>query len=220
MNFSQAQNWVRNHSRFIVHDVLTIERIQPAPPERVCTPTLAGTNDGVSTMKLLRKEGLLGPGGYWSKLLPETVTYERKIVEKSNKLYHLVESRFKKAGRAIVKIETVQNHRVWQSYLEAKATYPDRKEVYRFHGTPFMNVDGICKSGFLVSKDVSGGGTKIWSAPEDNPAYSVGYSQKGVAPDGTLYMFLAKVLADSTTTNQWTVTAGAFMYPEFLIVFK
>jgi len=172
------------------------------------------------TMKLLRKEGLLGPGGYWNRLLPETVPFERKVIEKGNKLYHLVESRFNKAGRTILRIETVQNHKVWQSYLEAKLAYPGRKEVYRFHGTPYMNVDGICKSGFLVSKDVSGGGTKIWSAPEDNPAYSVGYSAKGAGPDGTLYMFLAKVWADQTTTNQWTVNAGNFMYPEFLIVFK
>jgi len=176
--------------------------------------------DEEETMKLLRKEGLLGPGGYWQRILPQGVPFERKAIEKGNNLYHLVESRFKKAGRAIVKIETVQNDKVWGNYLESKMKNPGRKEVYRFHGTPYANVDGICSSGFLTSKDLSGGGKLIWSAPEDNPSYSVGYSQKGVAPDGTLYMFLAKVLADQTTTNQWTVNEGSLMYPEFLIVFR
>jgi hypothetical protein len=196
------------------------EEMRRAMEEYAESISKRNARDEEETMKLLRKEGLLGPGGYWSKLLPDNVPFERTVIEKGNKLYHLVESRFKKAGKSIVRIETVQNHKVWQAYVEAKLAYPDRQELYRFHGTPYINVDGICKSGFLVSKDVAGGGTKIWSAPEDNPLYSVGYSQRGAAPDGTLYMFLAKVWADQTTTNQWTVNAGAFMYPEFLIVFK
>jgi hypothetical protein len=196
------------------------EEMRRAMEEYAASIAKRNAKDEEETMKLLRKEGLLGPGGYWSRILPEKVPFERKIVESGSNLYQIVESRFKKAGRAIVRIETVQNDRVWQTYLDAKMKNPSRKEVYRFHGTPYANVDGICNSGFLVSKDVSGRGTRIWSAPDDNPTYSVGYSQKGIAPDGTLYMFLAKVLADQVTTNQWTVDAGAFMYPEFLIVFK
>jgi hypothetical protein len=196
------------------------EEMRRAMEEYASTLAKQNTVNEEATMKLLRQEGLLGPGGYWTRILPEKVPFERKVIEKKNQLYDLVESKFKKAGRSIVRIETVQNDKVWGTYLEAKMKHPSRNEVYRFHGTPFKNVDGICTSGFLVSKDMAGGGTRIWSAPDDNPNYSVGYAQKGIAPDGTLYMFLAKVLADQVTTNQWTVDAGAFMYPEFLIVFK
>jgi len=127
----------------------------------------------------------------------------------------MVEEKFRACGRQIKVLEYIQNPLVWKNYFECKKS-TGIPEVWRFHGTPYTNVEGICATGFLTSKDRSGGGTTIWSA--ENASYSVGYSSKGPAPDGTLYMFLCRVL--STTATISTVRDQRHMFPEFLIAYK
>jgi len=155
-----------------------------------------------------------GPGGYWSEL-PKGKSVQRVAIAPGHTLYQMVQDKFKNSGREIKTLEYVQNPEVWKKYSEAKKS-TGTPEVWRFHGTPYTNVDGICANGFLTSKDQSGGGTTIWSA--ENASYSVGYSSKGPAPDGTLYMFLCRVL--STTATVSTVRDQTHMFPEFLIAFK
>jgi len=127
----------------------------------------------------------------------------------------MVEEKFRACGRKIKSLEYVQNERVWKSYVESKKS-TGIPEVWRFHGTPYVNVAGICEQGFLTSLDRSGGGTTIWSA--ENPSYSVGYSNKGPGPDGTLYMFLCRVL--SSTASISTVQNQSHIFPEFVIAYK
>jgi len=116
----------------------------------------------------------------------------------------------------IISLHYVQNEELWLKYCSSKFDFPNVPEVYRFHGTPFKNIDGICEHGFLTSKDVAGRGTTIWAA--ENASYSVGYAAKGPASDGTHVMFLAKML--SSTNNISTVKDGSQMYPEYIITFK
>jgi len=155
-----------------------------------------------------------GPG-YWVEALPKGKTYRRVPLAPGTDLYHMVEEKFRNCGRQIKTLDYVQNPVVWKNYFEAKKS-TGIPEVFRFHGTPYNNVDGICATGFLISKDRSGGGTTIWSA--ENASYSVGYSNKGPAPDGTLYMFLCRVL--STTATISTVRDQSHMFPEFIISYK
>lgn len=145
----------------------------------------------------------------------------------------MVQSRFSPAQRQIVEIFYVQNELLWRKYAETKFVNPNIPEVYRFHGTPFKNIDSICEHGFLTSKDIAGRGsslifclnflsfcigTTIWSAT--SPATSVHYAQRGPNFDGTHCMFLAKVLSGMPETVYTTVKSGYMMYPEFLITFK
>jgi len=159
-------------------------------------------------------EILYGPG-YWSEPLKYHEKWRRVPVSPDLELYGMVETKFRESGRKISSLEYVQNPKLWKTYVEAKRA-TNIPEVMRFHGTPYKNVDGICAQGILTSKDVSGGGTTIWSA--ENPSYSVGYSNKGPAPDGTLYMFLCRVL--STTATISTVRDSAHIFPEFVIAYK
>jgi len=155
-----------------------------------------------------------GPG-YWVEGLPKGKSFRKVAIAPGTDLYQMVEEKFRNCGRQIKTLEYVQNPGVWKNYFEAKKS-TGIPEVWRFHGTPYLNVEGICGSGFLTSKDRSGGGTTIWSA--ENASYSVGYSNKGPAPDGTLYMFLCRVL--STTATISTVRDERHMFPEFLIAYK
>jgi len=155
-----------------------------------------------------------GPG-YWNQAL-NGKHFQRIRLSPDSPLYAFVQQKFVSTGKTIQYIEYVQNETVWYAYLQSKFNNPTIPEVYRFHGSPHSNIDGISLSGFLTSRDVSGGGTTIWSA--EAPTVSVGYASKGPAPDGTHFMFLAKVL--SVTPNVSTVRDGTHMYPEFLIAFK
>jgi len=155
-----------------------------------------------------------GPG-YWVEALPKGKQFRRVPVAPGHDLYLMVDEKFKLCGRKIKTLEYVQNPAVWKNYFEAKKS-TGIPEVWRFHGTPYANVEGICSTGFLTSKDRSGGGTTIWSA--ENASYSIGYSNKGPAPDGTLYMFLCRVL--STTASISTVRDQSHMFPEFLISYN
>jgi len=155
-----------------------------------------------------------GPG-YWNQPLNGN-HFQRIRLSPDSPLYTFVLQKFAPTGRKIQYIEYVQNETVWYAYLQSKYNNPSIPEVYRFHGTPFKNIDGISLQGFLTSKDISGGGTTIWSA--EAPTTSLGYAGKGPGPDGTLYMFLAKVLSGMSSVS--TVRDGTYMYPEFLIAFK
>jgi len=155
-----------------------------------------------------------GPG-YWVEALPKGKQYRRVAIAPGSDLYLMVEEKFRNCGRQIKTLEYVQNPITWKNFFEQKKS-TGTPEVWRFHGTPYINVEGICNTGFLTSKDRSGGGTTIWSA--ENASYSVGYSNKGPGPDGTLYMFLCRVL--STTATISTVRDQRHMFPEFLIAYK
>jgi len=160
-----------------------------------------------------KKEHAGGPG-YWVLPLLKDEKFRRVPIDEDNALWDLVEGKFRECKRKIKSIEFIQNEKVWKQFIEAKRQ-TGLPEVWRFHGTPFDNVEAICEKGLLTSNDVSGGGTTIWSA--ENPSYSVGYSNKGPAPDGTLYMFLCRVL--STTATISTVQTGAHIFPEFIIAY-
>jgi len=155
-----------------------------------------------------------GPG-YWVENLPKGKQSRRVPIAPGAELYLMVEEKFSKCGRTIKTLDYIQNPTVWKNYFEAKKA-TGIPEVWRFHGTPYTNVDGICQKGFLTSKDLAGRGTTIWSA--EAASYSIGYSNKGPGPDGTLYMFLCRVL--STTATISTVQNQNHMYPEFIITYK
>jgi len=165
---------------------------------------------------LERKEREFDGPFYWVCPLLKNEKYRRVRLPPNHEVYRMVEEKFTKCGRKIQTIEYVQNERTWKNYINEKRRQKTIKEVWRFHGTPHTNVDGISENGLLTSKDQSGGGTTIWSA--EDPNVSVGYSQRGPAPDGTLYMFLCRVLSNMAQIS--TVQNGALMYPEFLIAYQ
>jgi len=152
---------------------------------------------------------------YWVHPLLKGEQFRRVALPRGHNVYDMVEEKFKACGRTIKTIEYVQNETTWKAYTREKQRNKF-KEVWRFHGTPHTNIDGISARGLLTSLDQSGGGTTIWSAAD--PSVSVGYSQRGPAPDGTLYMFLCRVLSDMEHIS--TVQSGSLMYPEFLISYE
>jgi len=143
---------------------------------------------------------------YWE---PQTNSCEVKPLQKNSKEWNEIEEQMKKTVPNInlIKIERIQNKRIWEKYAYAKAILENKNngnanEKRLFHGTRKTSPSTVYsdENGFDMRYCNSGlWGIAIYFAV--NASYSVNYAS--TTPEGYKQMFMPRVLVgDSVKSKQ------------------